>query len=315
MALKIIFAGTPDFAVPSLEALLASSHQVVAVYTQPDRPAGRGRKSMISAVKACALESGVPVEQPLCLSEKNVQDRMASYGADVMVVVAYGLLLPQAVLDAFPLGCINVHASLLPRWRGAAPIQYALLAGDDMTGVTIMQMTAGMDEGPIVSQAVMPIRMQHNARSLHDELAKMGSQLLLPTLEQWSRGEGEAKPQSMAAVPVTYAPKLSKQSAKIDWTESADVIARQVRAYYGWPVAFCDYAGQTLRIWQVEIADVRELPVPVGHLLRVASKRLVVRCGQGALYVNVLQLPGRNKMTAADFLNASPKFDSASLVD
>lgn len=315
MALKIIFAGTPDFAVPSLEALLASSHQVVAVYTQPDRPAGRGRKSMISAVKACAIEAGVPVEQPMRLGEKSVQDSMASYGADVMVVVAYGLLLPQAVLDAFPLGCLNVHASLLPRWRGAAPIQYALLSGDDMTGVTIMQMTAGMDEGPILSQAVVPISAQHNARSLHDELAKMGSQLLLPTLEQWSRGESEAKPQSMAETPVTYAPKLSKQSAKIDWTLSADTIACQVRAYYGWPVAFCDYAGQTMRIWQVEVADVLELPVPVGHLLRVASKRLVVRCGQGALYVNVLQLPGRNKMTASDFLNASPKFDSVSLVD
>ncbi|MBL4638853.1 MAG: methionyl-tRNA formyltransferase, partial [Proteobacteria bacterium] len=233
--MRIIFAGTPDFAANTLEALLTTDHEICAVYTQPDRPSGRGRKLTASPVKQLAVEHQIPVQQPLNFKSEEIKQILAAYQADLMIVVAYGLLLPQAVLDAPTLGCINIHASLLPRWRGAAPIQRAILAGDHETGICIMQMEAGLDTGPVLAQATCPIHDDDTAQILHDRLVLLGAKTLLETLPEIESRQQQAKKQDDALS--CYADKLKKQEAIIDWHQPAIRIAKQIHAFNPWPVA------------------------------------------------------------------------------
>ena len=297
--LKILFAGTPDFAVATLQALIDSRHRVVAVYTQPDRPAGRGRKLRPSPVKALALEQQLPVEQPLNFKEPSDRERLAAYGADLMVVVAYGLLLPKAVLDTPPLGCINVHASLLPRWRGAAPIHRALLAGDERTGVTIMQMDVGLDTGDMLATCETPIGPRDTTATLHDRLAADGAQLLVEVVERFAAGErsGEAQNDDLA----TYAHKLSKEEGRIDWSRPAAELDRQVRAFNPFPVAYTTWGDGNLRVWAAQPVAGRGEP---GRVIACGKEGIDVACGEGALRLTTIQPPGKKAMSAADFLNA-----------
>lgn len=297
--LSVIFAGTPEFAVSVLDALARSTHRVVAVYTQPDRPAGRGRQLAMSAVKQFALRKEVPIEQPASFKDPAVVQQLSSWSADVMVVVAYGLLLPQPVLDAPRFGCINVHASLLPRWRGAAPIQRAMLAGDEITGVTVMQMEAGLDTGPMLLKRSTPILGQDTSATLHDRLAALGAQALVETLDSIGTMRAEPQPHEGA----TYAAKITKEEASIDWTQSAVQIDRQVRAFNPWPIAQTRWVGRQLRIWEA-------LPKPENHDARAGT---VVACtpagvdvatGHGVLTLKRVQLAGRKPISAAEFMRA-----------
>ncbi len=301
--LKIIFAGTPEFAATALAALLETSHQVVAVYTQPDRPAGRGRKLQPSPVKQLALEHAIEVRQPAKLKDPEDQAALRELGADLMVVAAYGLLLPQAVLDAPRLGCINIHASVLPRWRGAAPIQRAILAGDEESGVTIMQMEAGLDTGPMLHILKTPILLDDTGGSLHDRLAELGARALVESLGGIADGSLIPRPQDDALA--TYARKLEKQEALIDWFQPVAQIDRQVRAFNPWPVAQCDFQGQVMRIWQARPRE-RELPAGAqpGTILEAGKAGIDVATGAGVLRILELQMPGKRAMAAADFLNA-----------
>ncbi len=300
--LKIIFAGTPDFAARHLRALLQSEHQIVAVYTQPDRPAGRGKKLQISPVKELALASGLDVQQPLSLKNPDAQAALAAYGADVMVVVAYGLLLPAAVLELPRLGCINVHASLLPRWRGAAPIQRSIEAGDEQTGITIMQMDIGLDTGDMLSVHTCPILPRDTATDLHDRLADMGPPALLQTLQQLKNGSliGEKQNDHLA----TYAHKLSKEEAEIDWSLPAQQIDRRIRAFNPFPVAFTTFASENLRIYAAELHSRTHSAIP-GTVLQV-ERELVIACGeQTSLSLLTVQLPGKKALAVKDLLNGA----------
>jgi methionyl-tRNA formyltransferase len=300
--MRIIFAGTPDFAAESLKALLQTEHTVCAVYTQPDRPAGRGRKLTPSPVKQLALEHTIPVEQPLNFKSEDSLATLDSYQADLMVVVAYGLLLPQAVLDTPRLGCINVHASLLPRWRGAAPIQRAILAGDTETGVGIMKMEAGLDTGPVLLEKRCPIHNDDTAQVLHDRLATLGAEALVSSLAEIENRLAQARPQDEAHK--TYAHKLEKQEALIDWQHTAEQILRQVNAFNPWPVAQTQWQGDTMRIWQAQLADTSQSGQP-GEVLTVDKQGIDIACGSGALRITELQVPGKRAMTVRDFLNAN----------
>jgi methionyl-tRNA formyltransferase len=300
-SLAIVFAGTPDFSVPALEALLDSKHRVQAVYTQPDRPAGRGRQIAMSAVKQTALRHAIPVEQPATLRDPAAVERLAACAADVMVVVAYGLLLPQAVLDVPRLGCLNVHASLLPRWRGAAPIQRAILAGDVETGVTIMQMEAGLDTGPSLLESRTPIGERETASALHDRLAKLGAEALLEALD--SIAAGSARPRAQPSEGVTYAHKIRKEEATIDWTASAVAIDRQVRAFNAWPVAQTQWNGRQLRVWEAMPVPSRTDALP-GTVVSAEPAGIDVATGDGVLRLTRVQIAGRNATSAADFINA-----------
>jgi len=302
-ALKLIFAGTPAFAAAALEALLASRHEVVAVYTQPDRPAGRGRKLTPSPVKQTAEAAGLPVYQPADLKQTDTHAELATLEADVMVVVAYGLILPEAVLSIPRLGCLNIHASLLPRWRGAAPIQRAILAGDHDSGITIMQMDAGLDTGDSLNQQRLAIDARDTAASLHDRLAGLGASALLETLEQLAAGSVSATPQDEDAA--TYADKLSKAEAELDWQQSALLLDRQVRAFNPWPVAQTHWQDVVLRVWQASPAAEPVPPdTPPGSVLDADADGIRVATGDGVLVIEALQLPGKRRMTAAEFLNA-----------
>ncbi|MET0063459.1 MAG: methionyl-tRNA formyltransferase [Candidatus Thiodiazotropha endolucinida] len=299
--LKIVFAGTPAFAATALEALLTTHHQVVAVYTQPDRPAGRGRKVQLSPVKEMALAKGIEVRQPQTLKDENAQHELAGLNADLMVVVAYGLLLPQAVLDIPRLGCINIHASLLPRWRGAAPIQRALLAGDKESGVTIMQMEAGLDTGPMLYTLRTPIRDDDTGGTLHDRLALLGAQALVTCLPELADGRLQAEIQDERLA--NYAGKLEKQEGLIDWSRPAAEIDRKVRAFNPWPVAQCRYDDKVMRIWQAQPLNEGCAAKP-GEVLRSGKPGIDVATGDGVLRITQLQMPGKRAMSAADFLNA-----------
>ena len=300
--LRLVFAGTPEFAVPCLEACRASGAEVVAVYTQPDRPAGRGRKLAPSPVKQAALTAGITVEQPESLKSAAVQQALAAYRPDLLVVVAYGLILPRKVLAIPRLGCWNVHASLLPRWRGAAPIQRAILAGDTESGVDLMQMEAGLDTGPVMLQRHTPINRDDTGGSLHDRLSALGAEVVAEGLRRTLAGETlVAAPQP--EVGVSYAHKLDKAEARLDWSLPAQVLARKVRAFNPWPVAEATLDGERVRIHGAIALPLAHGAAP-GTLLLAGREGIDVACGEGALRIRVLQREGGKAITAADFLNA-----------
>ncbi len=299
--MRIVFAGTPDFSVPVLQALLDSKHAVVGVYSQPDRPAGRGRKLRPGPVKQLALQYDIPVFQPLSLKDPREQSTLAALEPDLMVVVAYGLILPQKVLDTPSLGCVNLHASLLPRWRGAAPVQRAILAGDRETGVCLMQMEAGLDSGPVLAKVSTDIRDDETGGSLHDRLSLLAASLLAEHLDDLA--VRNLTPMAQDESQVTYASKLDKNEAGIDWNRTADEIERQVRAFNPWPVAQADYEGDKLRIWDAQAIE--EAPSGAsGAVVAAGRNGIDIACGQGWLRLYEIQLPGGKRMSAKDFLNA-----------
>jgi len=302
---KLVFAGTPDFAVPGLRACIEAG-DVVAVYTQPDRPAGRGRKLTPSPIKQAALAAGIPVEQPGSLKSAEARQRLRDYAPDLMVVIAYGLILPRRMLAIPRLGCWNVHASLLPRWRGAAPIQRAILAGDTETGVCLIQMNAGLDTGPVLLSESTPIDDNDTGGSLHDRLADIGARLLADGLRRVIAGEvPRATPQPETGA--TYANKLDKAEAKLDFARPAIELERKVRAFDPWPVAEADVAGERVRVWQAEARDrgpgVEDGTKP-GAIVTASKHGIDVACGEGVLRILKLQRAGGRVIDAADYLNA-----------
>lgn len=309
--LKVIYAGTPDFSVAALQALINSEHEVVAVYTQPDRPAGRGRKLTPSPVKQVALEYDIPVYQPLNFKADEDKQALIDLGADLMVVAAYGLILPPAILDAPRLGCINIHASILPRWRGAAPIQRSILAGDAETGITIMQMDVGLDTGDMLSKVTCEIDNEMTASQLHDQLMEMGGKALMdimPAIESES-----LQPEKQDESLVTYAEKLQKAEATIDWKQSATQIALQIRAFNAWPVSqTLYYKGDkelVMRIWQAQPLS-QSTDADPGKVIAVQKKSFHVATGDGVLEVTEIQMPGKKPMAVAAFLNANDPLDT-----
>jgi methionyl-tRNA formyltransferase len=304
-SLRLVFAGTPEFAVPCLEACRASDAEVVAVYTQPDRPAGRGRKLTPSPVKRAALAAGIAVEQPESLKSAETQQALAAYRPDLLVVVAYGLILPRKVLAIPRLGCWNVHASLLPRWRGAAPIQRAILAGDSESGVDLMQMEPGLDTGPVLLQRRTPIAREDTGGSLHDRLSCLGAEVLIEGLRRTLAGEVLiATPQPTEGI--TYAHKLDKAEARLDFSRSARELDLQVHAFDPWPVAEGDVAGEPLRIWAAQAIELDHHATP-GSVLAAGRDGIDLACGHGALRVTALQRAGGKRIGAIDYLNARPE--------
>lgn len=299
--LNIIYAGTPEFAVPALNALSNSKHQVIAVYTQPDRPTGRGRKLQPGPVKQAALDLAIPVFQPHSFKQESDQQQLKDLQADLMVVAAYGLILPAEILEAPRLGCINIHASLLPRWRGAAPIQRAILAGDTVTGITVMRMDTGLDTGDMLAKQAIAIDPGWNAGELHDELMQIGADVLIPTIEQLVKDE--LIPEQQDESQVTYAEKLIKSEAAIAWSKDAETLQREVRAYAPWPVSFTQFDGKPLRIWRATALN-QPNGKPVGHIIEHNKEGLFVNCGSGVLQITELQFAGKNKSTPAQILNA-----------
>jgi methionyl-tRNA formyltransferase len=298
---KIIFAGTPDFSVPPLQALLDAGYPLSAVYTQPDRPAGRGRKLLASPVKQLAQKAGIPVYQPVNFNREDDLTGLESLEADLMVVVAYGLILPKRVLDAPRLGCINIHASLLPRWRGAAPIQRAILAGDAESGITIMEMEAGLDTGPMLLRRPCPIGSGETGSSLHDRLSQLGAEALMAALP--GIVDGTLKPQPQDDSQATYAHKLEKREARLDWDCSARELDRQIRAFNPWPVAQTGLDGKILRIWESSLQPGVTTLLP-GSVVAAGKEGIDVATGGGMLRIRRLQIPGKRAMSTADFLNA-----------
>ncbi|WNC72411.1 methionyl-tRNA formyltransferase [Thalassotalea psychrophila] len=302
--LDIIFAGTPHFAAEHLQALIDSKHNVKAVYCPQDKPAGRGKKLTACAVKQLALEHNIPVEQPLNFKNETEQLTLNNYQADVMVVVAYGLLLPQVILDTPKLGCVNVHGSLLPRWRGAAPIQRSLEMGDNETGVTIMQMDKGLDTGAMLLTASCPITNIDTSATLYEKLALLGPKALLETMNQMALGTHTAKPQDNNLA--NYAKKLSKDEAELDWSLSAEILDRKIRAYQPWPFAqitFNDNGKEhRIKVWQAQPLTT-ESNKPAGTIVHVDKTGITVATGQGCLKLTSLQLPGKKALAVADILN------------
>lgn len=300
--LRILFAGTPDFAVASLRKLISRGFPPVAVFTQPDRPAGRGREPQASPVKQAALAAGIPVHQPPSLRGDEAREEIASLKPDLMVVVAYGLILPAAILEIPVHGCWNIHASLLPRWRGAAPIQRAIEAGDGETGVCIMQMDTGLDTGPIIHQERITLDGSETGGSLHDRLAALGADALLICLRRLTGGE-RLRPIAQPGRGVSYAGKLDKREARIDWSEPAALLERRVRAFDPWPVAWCSIAGERTRIWRAAV--IRDSAgLSAGSVIRADRRGIDVATGRDTLRLLELQPPGKRRMSAADYLNS-----------
>ncbi|MBF8705800.1 methionyl-tRNA formyltransferase [Pseudomonas putida] len=297
--MRIVFAGTPEFAAEHLKALLDSPYEIVAVYTQPDRPAGRGQKLMPSAVKQLALAHDIPVFQPPTLRNAEAQAELAALKPDLMVVVAYGLILPQVVLDIPRLGCINSHASLLPRWRGAAPIQRAVEAGDAESGVTVMHMEAGLDTGPMLLKVVTPISAEDTGGSLHDRLAEMGPPAVVQAIAGLADGslQGEVQDDALA----TYAHKLNKDEARIDWSRPAVELERLIRAFNPWPVCHSTLDGESVKVLAANLSNATGTP---GEILSASKDGLVVACGEGALSLTRLQLPGGKPLNFSDLFNS-----------
>jgi methionyl-tRNA formyltransferase len=302
-ALKVIFAGTPEFSVAPLQALIDSPHEVVAVYTQPDRPAGRGRKLTASPVKSTAQAHDIPVYQPENLRDADVQATLSAHHADIMIVVAYGLILPREVLQTPKMGCLNIHASLLPRWRGAAPIQRAIEAGDTETGVTIMQMDEGLDTGDMLYKLTTPISADDTTQTLHDRLSQLGADALMTTLEKLQTGA--LMPQKQNPSEATYAEKLSKAEAQIQWQEPSDTLVRKIQAFNPWPMAFTTYQTQPLRILQARLPDT--LPAnqgAPGEILAVEKQGILVATGSTPIWLTQVQPAGKQAMSAYDFAQA-----------
>ena len=299
--LNIIFAGTPDFAAKHLKALIDSNHNVIAVFSQPDRPAGRGNKLTASPVKQLAIENNLPIYQPTTLKTVENQHVIANLNADIMIVVAYGLILPQAVLDMPKLGCLNVHGSLLPKWRGAAPIQRACWAGDSETGITIMQMDAGLDTGDMLYKLACPIEPSDTSATLYEKLAKLGPQALLETLTLIN--QGKIKPEKQQQSQATYAEKLSKQEAKLDWNLSAIQLERCVRAFNPWPVSYFEVNGEPIKVWQAQVMATQHNQ-PVGTILQADKKGICIATSDGSLNMTILQPAGKKPMSAQDLLNS-----------
>jgi methionyl-tRNA formyltransferase len=313
--LRLVFAGTPEFAVPHLAACRRENVEIAAVYTQPDRPAGRGRQLAPSPIKQAALAAGLRVEQPQNLRDQATRDHLQAYAPDLFVVVAYGLILSKKVLAIPRLGCWNLHASLLPRWRGAAPVQRALLAGDNETGVCLMQMEAGLDTGPVLLRSAIPIAPTDTGGSLHDKLAELGAKTLAAGLDRMLRSD----PMPMSAQSdhgVTYAHKLDKAEARLDWNESAEVLERKVRGFYPWPVAEADIAGERLRIWSARAltatSSFATTAATPGSVVAATREGLDLACASGILRVLELQRAGGRRITAADYLNARPELKHGS---
>ena len=301
-SLRIAFAGTPQFALPALRALLGSAHRVVGVLTQPDRPAGRGQQLRASPVKLLALEAGLPLAQPPTLKTAESRVELAVWAPDVLVVVAYGLILPPAVLTLPRLGCLNIHGSLLPRWRGAAPIQRAILAGDAETGVTIMQLDEGLDTGPMLLERRRPIGTHDTAGDLHDALSELGALALLEAID--GLAAGTLRPRAQPPAGASYAPKIDKAEARLDWTAAAVELDRRVRAFNPWPMAETRFAGESLRLLRASVADGSADEAAPGTLLGIGEDGLRVACGEGVLAVRELQRAGKRPVSARDFANA-----------
>jgi methionyl-tRNA formyltransferase len=301
-SLRIAFAGTPQFALPALRALLASRHRVVGVLTQPDRPAGRGRGLRASPIKLLATERGLPVAQPATLKTAEGRAVLHGWSPDLMVVVAYGLILPPPVLMLPRMGCLNIHGSVLPRWRGAAPIQRAVLAGDAETGVSIMQLDEGLDTGPVLLERRRPIGLHETAGDLHDALSELGAAALLEAIDGLIAGE--VLPRAQSAEGVTYAAKIEKAEARIEWSAPAVQIDRKIRAFNPWPVAETRLAGEGLRLLRSRVADAHSRDAAPGTVLGLADDGLRVACGEGVLAVNELQRAGKRPVSARDFANA-----------
>lgn len=301
--LRIVFAGTPEFARQHLQLLVESGKTIVGVYTQPDRAAGRGKKTRPTPVKQYAIEHQLPVFQPSSLKPAEARAELASLAADVMVVVAYGLLLPKTILDVPALGCINVHASLLPRWRGAAPIERAIAAGDLETGVTVMQMDVGLDTGPMLCQRICPIDLVTTGDSLRQQLARLGGEALLDTLQQLEQGTQHSRAQDDSLS--CYAPKLDKQEAWIDWSQPATTIARQIRAFCSANVATSMVAGERVKIWLASAVDTPHSE-PAGTILGASKAGIEVACGKGHILITRLQISGGKPLTVEAILNGRP---------
>jgi len=301
--MRIVFAGTPEFSALHLKAIVDSKHQLTAVYTQPDRPAGRGKKPRPSAVKELALAAGLTVHQPESLKTQEAQDTLAALQADVMIVVAYGLILPQEILVAPTFGCLNVHASLLPRWRGAAPIQRAIEAGDSETGITIMQMDQGLDTGEMLATQACTIG-NHSAASLHDELATLGAPLLLEVLERLPHYQEQKKQQNEAEA--TYAHKIHKAEGAIDWTLSARDIEKKIRAFNPFPVCYAELETTRIRIWEAQATPTTQSSQRgcEGTIIETKDSGIVVSCGRGELVITALQLPGGKVLSTQQVLSA-----------
>jgi len=306
-ALKIIFAGTPEFAAEHLKALISSRHKVIAVYSQPDRPAGRGKKLTASPVKEVALANDIPVYQPLNFKSDEAKAELVAHNADLMVVVAYGLILPKAVLDTPRLGCINVHASILPRWRGAAPIQRSIEAGDSETGVTIMHMDVGLDTGDMLIKVYCPILATDTGGILHDRLLTIGTSALLEALDQIQSGQTSPVKQDDSLS--NYAPKLNKEEAALNWHLPAIELERKVRAFNPFPVAHTKPAGTgddaRIRVWMAKATD-KTSNAPLGTITQITADGLLIACAQGQLMLEQLQLPGKKAMNVGEILRGHP---------
>lgn len=303
---SVVFAGTPAFSAVCLQTLLSNPDiHVTGVFTQPDRPKGRGKTLQPSPVKLVALENKIPVLQPVSLTNAESQQALIDLKPDLLVVVAYGLLLPQEVLDIPKLGCVNVHASLLPRWRGAAPIERAIEAGDKETGITIMQMDVGLDTGPMLAKAHCPIKNNDTGDSLRERLAQLGATTLNETLPLLFSGNQAAEPQNNQHA--TYASKLKKAEAQIDWSQPANSISRKIRAFHSSNVCWCLLNGERLKVWEAHVSTTPQKAnnkMPIGSIILASSEGIIVTCGEGSLTLTLLQLPGKRPMSARDMLNS-----------